>query len=98
MKTLKQAAGEAVAVQDACNSSGIARAMVEAMDAIREAGGHPNRHPVVFMFLYKLMSLNGHEPLNLWGEYSAAQMACEAIRDGIEYVPDQHGYMVARKA
>lgn len=87
MKTIQQAAHDAIAVQDACNSSGVARSMVEAMDAIRASGdairgayGHPNRHPIVFLYLYKLMSLNGHEPLDLWDEYDAAVKACEAIQ------------------
>ncbi len=89
--TLQKAAGEALACQDACNSSGIARSMVEAMDAIRKEphswmengtrvhSGGLNTHPIVFMFLYKLMALAGHEPLNLWDEYSEAEKACQAI-------------------
>jgi hypothetical protein len=87
MKTIQEAAAAAIAVQDACNSSGVARSMVEAMDAIRASAdevrgayGHPNRHPIVFLFLYKLMALNGHEPLNLWSEYDKAVKECEAIQ------------------
>lgn len=81
--TYKKAAEDAVSCQDGCNSSGIARSLVQAIDAIREHDGagtrEINKHPIVFMFLYKLMALNGHEPLNLWDEYSNAERACKAI-------------------
>ncbi len=81
--TLQQAAKDAIACQDACNGRGIARSMVQAMDAVAEqprtSTTTANQSPITFMFLYKLMALAGHEPLNLWDEYSEAEKACQAI-------------------
>jgi hypothetical protein len=40
-----------------------------------------NEHPIVYMFLYKLMSLNGHEPLSDYRTYSEMESRCKAIID-----------------
>jgi hypothetical protein len=77
--TLQKAAQNALAVQDACNSRGIARSMVEAMDAVAESGTSANTHPVTYLFLYQLMALAGFEPLGSYEQYGAAKAACEIL-------------------
>lgn len=83
--TLQQAARDAVMVQDACNTSGVARSLVTAIDAIRDAGKSTRNNPIVFMFAYKLMALAGAEPLALWDEYATAEAACKqmALQPGV---------------
>lgn len=85
-QVLRQYAKDALDVQLACNASGVANALVCAMRAIRDA--YPNistrelnQHPIVFMFAYKLLSLNGRECLctNCGDAYDRAQAACLAI-------------------
>lgn len=77
--TLRNAAQDAINLQNGCNSSGIARTLVQAIDAIRAAEQKVNTHPIVFMILYKLMALNGHEPIDMWDEYTKAEAECKAI-------------------
>jgi uncharacterized membrane protein YccC len=64
--TYQELAQQALDVQDACNLSGVAKALGRAMDALwTEANQHGhgtdwvNRHPIVTLFLDKLDSLNG---------------------------------------
>jgi len=83
--TYKQAAEHALLVQDACNTSGIARGMIEAIDAIREKAKDPTdnvmevrNHPIIQMFLMKLCELNGCGS-TLDPAYDAAEAACKRI-------------------
>lgn len=81
--SIRKAAQDALGCQDACNASGVAHSMLDAMAALRTekhmTTGWVNTHPIVFMFLYKLMALNGHEPLNLGEQYSKAESMCREI-------------------
>ena len=54
------------------------------MDAPNTGTRSVNQHPIVFMFLYKLMALNGNEPLNLLDEYYEAELACKLIAESAE--------------
>jgi hypothetical protein len=84
--TLKQAARDAIAVQNACNASGVIHSLLEAIQAIREANPgistrEVNTHPIVVLFVSKLQSLCGHECLcsACLDAYSVANERCEAI-------------------
>lgn len=82
---LMVAARDAMAYQNGCNSSGIARSMIQAIDAIRETGvgtAEINRHPVVYLYLYKLMALSGHEPLGRAVDWAEEQ--CRYLVAAIE--------------
>ena len=63
--TYKDAARNALAVQDACNLSGVLYTFVDAVSAIRDHGTalgegteYINAHPIVTLFLDKLADLN----------------------------------------
>ena len=83
--TMQQIARDAIMCQDASNGRGIARSLVTAMDTIaNQNDGNMstravNQHPAVFMYLYKLMALNGHEPLSMFEQFNEAALACDAI-------------------
>lgn len=85
--TYKRAAQLALECQDGVNLSGILAsfkaAVHEAIWPEARKRGHGtdwvNQNPICFMFLFKLMALNGHEPISLWEEYSNAERACKAI-------------------
>ena len=79
--TIKQAAQQALDVQDACNASGIAHSMLDCMAAIRADESNTvsvNRHPIVTMFLLKLSELNGCGS-SLHASYEPAEIACKAL-------------------
>ena len=66
--TIQQAAQEALDVQNACNLSGVAKSFADVLDAIwteaRKQGkgtDFVNTHPIVTLFLSKLVSLNQHD-------------------------------------
>jgi hypothetical protein len=64
MKTLKQLAEEALAIQDACNLSGCVHAFSRAMTDLRanlpNAGTDEiNTHPIAVMYASKIESLTG---------------------------------------
>lgn len=84
--TLHDAARDALQVQDACNLSGVARAFVRAIDAVRGAGvtdtDAVRRHPVAVLFAHKLASLAGIEPMDCESEYRRATLECEALAAG----------------
>jgi hypothetical protein len=65
MKTLKQLCDEAIAVQDACNLSGVVHSFSQAMTALAELGVKDtegrNRHPVAILYASKIASLTGCE-------------------------------------
>lgn len=82
--TLIQAAQSAIDVQNACNASGVVRALgTEVMDALWEhahanALGTPwvNSSPIIAMYLFKLGELNGCGISSLDGGYAVAERAC----------------------
>lgn len=62
--SMKDAARDALQCQNACNLSGVAHSFLDAVKFIRESNpglstGEINRHPIVTLFLSKLVSLNG---------------------------------------
>jgi hypothetical protein len=76
--TLQQAAADAIACQDACNLSGVAHSLIDALDAIRETAEYReggtrvlNQHPIVTLYLAKLADLNRMDyswPIQAWEE------------------------------
>ncbi len=86
--TLKQAAQSAIDVQDACNLSGVAHSMLDAIAAIRADASNTlpvNQHPIVTLYLLKMNELNGcgstcHQT------YTPAEKACKAIAAGQPWI------------
>lgn len=83
MKTLKQLANDALAVQDACNLSGVVHSFSRAMSDLRdvvpgEGTAFYNRHPVAVLYANKIADMTGCESL---ANFSAAFDACMALRD-----------------
>ena len=80
--SVKTAAAAALQVQDACNTSGILRSFVEAIDALRAAQENPNTHAITTMFLYKLADMNNF-PIECSerasAQLTAAETACREI-------------------
>lgn len=85
--TYKRAAELSLQCQDAVNLSGVLASFKQAVheaiwpEARKNEKGtdYVNKHPIVFLFLYQLMALNGYEPLNLWEEHTNAERAVKAI-------------------
>ena len=78
-KELKIAAQDAIAVQNACNLSGVVHAFARAMSAIRESTNgteEANRHPVAVLFADKIMDLVGRPDFQ---EFGNAYSECEAL-------------------
>lgn len=92
--TYKQAAQDALAVQDACNLSGVVKSFHEIVTNVlwpeARKDGHGtdwvNQHPIVYLFLYKLMALNGHEPISDWETYNGMERAVNGIIQAQEIV------------
>jgi hypothetical protein len=63
MKTLQQLAEEALAVQDACNLSGVAHGFARAISNLRELENLStdalNRHPICILWADKIAHLTG---------------------------------------
>jgi hypothetical protein len=82
--TLQEAAADALAVQSACNVSGVvnafARAMMAVLDDCRANGGGTDaarRHPITVMFMDKLNDMCGR---NIEGiEYVEAYEKCSKM-------------------
>ena len=72
---LKKAAQDALAVQDACNLSGVVHAFSRAMTVIREntnGTDEANRHPIAVLFADKIADLTGRPGVDGYGQaYSA---------------------------
>ncbi len=86
--TLKQAAQSAIDVQDACNLSGVAHSMLDAIAAIRDDAANTvqvNQHPIVTLFLLKMCELNGCGS-TLHETYEPAEKACIAIAADLPWV------------
>lgn len=89
--TYKQAAQQALDIQDACNLSGVAFAFANAVQAVCDEshkGGATgtewrNTHPIITMHLLKMCELNGCGS-TLHESYNKAEKQCQQIaRDGI---------------
>lgn len=65
----------ALALQDACNISGVARTLVTVIDEARSKGIRAETDPAVQMVVYKLAALAGFEPLS-WEGYDKAHEMC----------------------
>jgi len=74
---IRKAAQDALAVQDACNLSGVVHAFSRAMTAVRAASSgtdEANTHPVAVLFADKIMDLVGRPGMDNFGEaYTACQ-------------------------
>ena len=78
VRTLREMAQMALAVQDACNLSSVVHSFSEVM---ADLGRHPectgtdwkNRHPIAVMFASKIASLTGCENV---GNFSIAYQRC----------------------
>jgi hypothetical protein len=89
MSTLKphaaigEAAADALRVQDACNLQAIVRTLAEHLPAIAADGGSTdaiNHHPVVQLFMAKLMDLSGLGLADL-DVYGPAYRACKLLQE-----------------
>ena len=82
--TLKQAAENALDVQDACNLSGVIGAWERTRDAVNAActqgTQERNRHPVNVLFANKCADLTGQFCDDV-GRYSAAYDACMSLAE-----------------
>lgn len=84
MTTIKEAAQQALGIQDACNLSGVAFAFGRVMQVICDncppnAGTEwRNTHPVVTMFLLKMSELNGCGS-TLHESYERAENECKVL-------------------
>lgn len=80
-RTLQQLADEAIAVQDACNLSGVVHGFSRAITRLRELiGSEPdfstdklNHHPICIMWADKIADLSGQRSMSAC---SAAQDTC----------------------
>ncbi len=93
--TINDAAQRALDVQNACNLSGVVATFREITSDVlcplaNELGkgtDFVNRHPVSYMFTYKLMALTGNEPLSDWEVYATNERQCMALARGGEPEP-----------
>jgi hypothetical protein len=88
--TFKQAAQQALDVQDACNLSGVVFAFARAMQAVCDESQRigtgtdwRNSHPIVTMHLLKLCELNGCGS-TLHESYDRAEIACRELAAQVE--------------
>jgi len=86
--SLKQAAQQALDIQDACNLSGVAFAFARAMQAVCDAGRDKgtewkNSHPVVTLHLLKMEELNGCGS-TLHSSYDEAETQCRLLAEAEE--------------
>ena len=86
--TIKEAAKQALAVQDACNLSGVVHALDKIVtllweEANRTGGGTEwvNRHPITVLFVDKLADLCGVPHMSSTGHYSRAYEACKQLTE-----------------
>ena len=80
-KRLKKAAQDALAVQDACNLSGVVNAFSRAMTTIRENTNgteEANHHPIAVLFADKIMDMVGRPELF---ESCKAYDACKELAE-----------------
>lgn len=87
---LQLAARDAITCQNACNFSGVEHSFHRASDAVRERMHVSNTfssegfatHPIVYLFMSKLISLMGDYFGGGTNHYSKALRDCEAIASG----------------
>lgn len=93
IKTLAQ---DAIQIQDACNASGIAHSLADVFVKLRECGITStvilNRHPIVRMYIYKLMSLAGiwSADQRITDDFKIAYDMCKALSEGREGICVKH--------
>jgi hypothetical protein len=87
-QSLADVAREAIAVQDACNLSGVVHSMLDAIATIRNSpsntGTHfVNTHEIVTLYISKLASLNGTDCLcsDCMDSFSKAMDACKKLAE-----------------
>jgi|GEM_PF-2361523 len=81
--TLRQAARDALDVQDACNLSGVAHSFLQAVQAVNaemrdrgEGTEWRNNHPIIRLYVDKLASMAGVQG---WTDLSGAYAECREI-------------------
>lgn len=81
-KTMEELAKDAIQLQDACNGSGVAHTLVRMYSDLRELGvtdtNALNRHPVIQLTLFKLMSLADCQ-VNM-DDFERAYEACRCLQ------------------
>ena len=87
MMTLKDAAQNALDVQDACNLSGVAITFADVMrclcEHVQTGTYNRNNHPIAVLFTNKMANLAGqHAEGNGATAYGAAYDACQALARG----------------
>lgn len=88
-RTLKELAKEALAVQDACNLSGVAHGFARAMVDLGEhtnGTAERNRHPVAVLWAEKIAHLSG-----LNGVFGASKNAIESAYEWASGIIDGEG-------
>jgi len=94
-KLLKDAATKALAVQDACNLSGVvhsfSQVLTECLWPLARENGlgtlYVNTHPISQLFAYKISALSGQEHLSS-PVFDDAWHACEILSQNEEYECD----------
>lgn len=85
-KTLSQLAAEAILVQDACNSGGVAHLLRETLSTLSTHYGmgtdEKNRHPIVRIIIAKLADLAGME-VN-YDDFHRAYTECQCTSQGVD--------------
>ena len=76
--TLKIMAEESIIVQDACNGSGVAHALARAFHELKVEAGitntdELNRHPIIRMYIHKLVDLSGCNEDTFSADYDAVK-------------------------
>ncbi len=83
--TIIRCAELALGCQDACNGRALLASLLRVQDTLRrmEMGTEwVNRHPIVYLFLFKLMALSGHEVMSQYGVTEWAEFECHKIVAG----------------
>jgi hypothetical protein len=84
MKTIIDLANEALAVQDACNLSGVAQGFARAMLDLRQhtsGTDETNNHAITILWVDKLASLAGIQDLNSNRVRAAYEWALEIVEE-----------------
>jgi hypothetical protein len=90
-RTMKDLAIEALAVQDACNLTGVVKGMDRALETLREilrsegkqGNAHMNEHPISILWADKIASLTGCQQLGS-DTVSAAYSWAYRMKDSAE--------------
>lgn len=84
MSNLKRCAAQALAVQNACNLSGVVYSFADAVKVLRSQPDctgteYVNRHPISVLFAVQIAHLTGVGSDLSLTDYSKAREACEAL-------------------